>query len=74
MLLQPPQTSLVSAVCVEPECRLIFTFKKNNERRETDVLVAKYFSVPSANPVSPTDHKHRKGSVWEREDKPLLTV
>lgn len=28
ILLQPPQTPLVSAICVEPERRLIFTSKK----------------------------------------------
>lgn len=38
-----------------------------------DVLVAKYFPVPTANLVSLTDHQQRK-SIWEREDKALLIV
>lgn len=39
-----------------------------------DVLVEKYFPVPVANLVSLADHKYRKESIWEREDKALLTV
>lgn len=73
MLLQPPETPFVSAVYVEPEQKLVFTFKKKTGR-ETDVFIAKYFPVPTANPVSPTDHKYRKESIWERENKSLLTV
>lgn len=43
-----------------------FYFQKNNKGRETDVLVAKYSSVPTANPVSPTDYKYRKVSGREK--------
>lgn len=39
-----------------------------------DVLVAKYFPVPTANLVSHTDQKYRRESIWEKEDKALLTV